>query len=108
MRLLINISAVTDHCKAVSNPESLPADWTLRDRHFLTVDSKDICGGVTDHTTTDKSPQFWVADWHHWHGFVSGEPIGFVISTCVITNVVGVTEEEWHCTKSLHTGASPA
>lgn len=102
------IYAVTDHSKTVSNPESLPANRTLRDRHFLTVDSNDIGGGIADHTTTDESPQFWVADGHHGHGFVGGEPIGFVVSTCVITNIVGVTEEEWHCTKSLHTGASPA
>lgn len=102
------IYAVTDHSKTVSNPKSLPANGTLRDRHFLTVDSDDISWGIADHTTTDKSPQFWVADWHHGHGFVGGEPIGFVVSTCVITNIVGVTEEEWHCTKSLHTGASPA
>ena len=40
---------------------------------------------------------------HHWHGFGRREPIGIVVSTSVVANVIEIAEQEWHRVELLET-----
>ena len=48
-------------------------------------------------------PDSRIRNWHHGNRFVCWKPIRFVISTCIIANIIKVTEKEWHCVKTLNT-----
>ena len=62
---------------------------------------------ITHYTSTDEGRDFTSSNWHHGKVGIGGQPIGFVVSTGIVADVKGVTEEEWHGTKSLHTGTGP-
>ena len=63
---------------------------------------------VAHHTAGDVRHKVALAHGHHGNGGVGGEPVGLVVATGIVADVVHVAEEEGHCAEARQTRPSPA
>lgn len=94
------------HKEGISNPQTAPAFRAARNRSFLAVNSNCHSWGLTNWAATDIWLNVFFCHRHHWKRCCSWEPVGFIIATCIVTNVPRVTVEEWHGAKTRQTWAS--
>ena len=91
----------TNHRKAVADPKSTPAPWTLWYVNGLTVDSDDVRLYVADRAATDERCDFIAGHGHHRQSGGRRQPERFVVATGVVADVVEVTEDERHRAEPL-------
>lgn len=100
--------ATTHHCKTVADPHAVPAPWAGWDLKRLTVNRNDVGGNVAHHAARYVGHKVTLAHRHHGNGGVGGEPVGLVVSTGVVADVVHVAEEEGHGAEARQARPSPA
>ena len=64
------------------------------------MNGDDIRGCVADNASTDVRLDIAITDRHHRDRCRRGQPIGFVVSAGVVTDIVEVAEYERHCAES--------
>lgn len=100
------ITSSSVHKEGISNPQTAPAFRAVRNRSFLAVDSNCHSWGLTNWAATDIRLNVFFCHGHHWKRCCSWEPVGFIVSACIITNIPRVTVEEWHGAKTRQTWTS--
>lgn len=86
------------HEETVSDPDSLPATWTLRYSHRLTVDGyhpgRRLAHRASRYVSTNFRGRYRCH--HRWHRLGRAEPVAVVVTIGVIAHVVQVTKQEGH------------
>lgn len=92
----------THQNKTVSNPQRTPPIRTFRKRQRLAVDSYHIGWSFANYTSRYIFSYILLFNRHHRNWKAGRQPVRFIVSASVITDVVVIAEQEWHGGEFTH------
>ena len=72
------------------------------------MNCNDVGGNVAHHAARDVGHKVTLTHGHHGNGGVGGEPVGLVVATGIVADIVHVAEEEGHGAEARQARPSPA